>query len=83
MASLYHISKEIISWKTSTETAAQTLVPGHFVFSNNEASLLLENKICTYIGMYLYRLCNSKVIEISPNEHGWHPQIPFYRFFEN
>ena len=53
------------------------------MFSNNEASLLLENKICTYIGMYLYRLCNSKVIEISPNEDGWHPQIPFYRFFEN
>ena len=81
MASLYHISKEIISWKTSTETAAQTLVPGHFVFSNNEASLLLENEI--FEGMYLYRLCNSKVIEISPNEDGWHPQIPFYRFFEN
>ena len=51
------------------------------MFSNNEASLLLENEI--FEGMYLYRLCNSKVIEISPNEDGWHPQIPFYRFFEN
>ena len=33
--------------------------------------------------MYLLRVCNSKVIEISPNEHDWHLQIPFYRLSEN
>ena len=68
---LYHIPKEMISWKNSTKTAAWKLVPGPLAFGNNEASLLLENEIFEVI--YLYRLCNTKVIEISPNEHGWHP----------
>ena len=54
---------------------AWKLVPGPSVLGNNEAPLLLENESSE--AMYLYRVCNSKVIEISPNEHGWHPQIPF------
>ena len=37
------------------------------MFGNNEAPLLLENEI--FEAIYLYRVCNSKVIEISPNEH--------------
>ena len=56
MASLYHIPKEIISWKNATKTAAWKLVPGSFVFGSNEATLLMENEI--FEAMFLYGVCN-------------------------
>ena len=40
----------------------------------------LENKF--FERMYLYRVCNSKVIETSQNEHGWDPQILFEGSFK-
>ena len=43
------------------------LVPGPFVFSKNQAQFLLENE--TFEVSYLYQICNSKAIEISPNQH--------------
>ena len=51
----------------------------HFMKMKNEIGTL-ENKI--FERMYLYRVCNSKVIETSPNEHGWDPQILFEGSFK-
>ena len=67
LASLYHILKGIISSKKFTNTAAWKLVPGLFVFAKNLAQPLLENEI--FEAIYLYQICNSKAVEISPNQH--------------
>ena len=66
LASLYHILKGIISSKKFTNTAAWKLVPGLFVFAKNLAQPLLENEI--FEAIYLYQICNSKAVEISPNQ---------------
>ena len=66
LASLCHILKEIVSSKNFTNTAAWKLVPGLFVFAKNLAQPLLENEI--FEAIYLYQICNSKAIEISPNQ---------------
>ena len=73
LASLYHILKGIISSKKFTNTAAWKLVPGLFVFAKNLAQPLLENEI--FEAIYLYQICNSKAVEISPNQ-----QAGLFRF---
>ena len=46
------MTKEKISSKNSTKTAASKLVPGPFVFAKTEAQLLFANEI--FEASYLY-----------------------------
>ena len=45
LASLCHSTKEKFHQKILQKTAAWKLVPGPFVFANNEAHILLANEI--------------------------------------
>ena len=72
--SLCHITKEEISSKFFTKTAAWKLVLGPFVFAKNEAYYWQMKflKQATYIRY----ICNSKSIKICPNQHA-----KFHRIF--
>ena len=63
---LCHIPKETISSKNSTKNATWKLVPGPCVYKELTTSSIGKWNFWSNL---LYQICNSKAIEISPNQH--------------